>query len=170
MNQTAMNQTAEFDAFLLAVGEAITNWSRIETGLFEIFHEAIHCPALRPSSAAFVAVNGFRAKLSMVDATLRSSRKYQPHIKTWEALQKRCESESKERNRLAHSKVFLLEFGKGPAKAVLGSYDHDMTFLTAAGRPDRRKIKGVSNVRHINQRFVKLGYDLGAFAQKIHQP
>ena len=165
-----MNQTAEFDALLLAVGESITNWSRIETGLFEIFHEATHCPALGPSSAAFVAVENFRAKLRMVDATLRSSRQYKPHIKTWEALQKRCESESKERNRLAHSKVFLLQIGGKPAKAVLGSYDHDPNFLTAAGFPDQRKLKRISTVKHINQRFVKLGFDLGAFLQKIRQP
>ncbi len=132
--------------------------------------EAIHCPALGPSSAAFVAVENFRAKLSMTDAALRSSRQFHPHIKAWEALQKRCVSESKERNRLAHSKVFLLQIGKGPAKAVLGSYDHDMTFLTTAGLPDQRKLKRISTVKHINQRFVELGSDLGVFAQKIHQP
>ena len=160
----------EFDMLLRAVGSALTNWSFVETGLFRVFHEAICCPALGPSSAAFVAVENYRAKLSMTDAALRSSKSFQPHTQTWEALQERCISESKERNRLAHSKVFLLQRGAGKLKAVLGPYDHDMNFLTAKGQPDQRKLKNISNVVHINERFVKLGTDLGAFAQKIHQP
>ena len=95
----------EFDMLLRAVGSALTNWSFVETGLFRVFHEAICCPALGPSSAAFVAVENYRAKLSMTDAALRSSKSFQPHTQTWEALQERCISESKERNRLAHSKT-----------------------------------------------------------------
>ena len=165
-----MTKMTDFDALLHATGQALTNWSHVETGLFRIFHEAIQCPAIRPSSAAFIAVENFRAKLRMADATLRSSRQYQPHITKWEKLHKRCESASKERNRLAHSKVFLLQIGGKPAKAVLSSYEHDMTFLTVSGRPDHRKIKNISNVADINQRFTELGFDLGAFARKIHQP
>ena len=122
----AMNHTAEFDDLLLAVGEAITNWSRVETGLSKISHESIHCPALAPSSAAFIAVENFRAKHSMIDVTLRSSRKYQRHIAAWEKLRERCKNESLERNRLAHSRVILLQVGQRPARAVLTSYEHDL--------------------------------------------
>ncbi len=165
-----MARMTDHDALMHAVGEALTYWSFVETGLFRVFHEAIHCPALGPSSSAFIAVENFRAKLSMTDSALRVSKQFQPHIKAWEALQKRSVSESKERNRLAHSKVFLLRVGEKSLKAVLGPYDHDMTFLTAAGLPDQRKIKRISNVKHISQRFVELGSNLGAFAQKIHQP
>lgn len=166
----AMVTMTEHDALLRAVGEGLTMWGRVETGLFRIFHEAIHCPALRPSSAAFIAVESFRAKLGMTDATLRSSRRFRPHIKEWERLQTRCISESKERNRLAHSTVFLLQVGTGKPKALLGSYEHDMNFLTARGRPDQRKLKNISNLKQIQNRFFELGSDLNTFARKIHQP
>ena len=167
---SAMTKLTDFDALLHAVGEALTNWSHVETGLFRIFHEAIQCPALGPSSATFIAVENFRAKRSMTDAALRSSKKFLPHIKGWEALNKRIESEAKERNRLAHSQVFLLQRGKKQFKAVLGPYGYDVSFLTAKGLPDQRKIKNISSVKHINQRFCELGSDLSAFARKIHQP
>ena len=160
----------EHDALLRAVGEALTMWAHVETGLFRIFHEAIQCPALGPSSAAFIAVENFRAKRNMTDATLRSSKMFHPHIKAWEALQTRCESASRERNRIAHSTVFLLQVGTGNLKALLGSYEHDMKFSTADGRPDQRKLKNISNLKQVQKRFLELGSDLNTFARKIHQP
>ena len=85
-----MDHNEEFDSLLLAVGEAISNWSRVEVGLYEVFHVSIYAPALGPSAAAFMALESFRAKLNMVDETLRASRKFKPHLAKWEKLFKRC--------------------------------------------------------------------------------
>ncbi len=164
------NSTADFDALLLAVGETLTNWSRVETGLFHIFHAAIHAPTLRPSSAAFVAVENVRAKLSMTNAALIASKLSEHDLKLWEKLEKRCNSESIERNRLAHSRVFLLKIGDKPINAVLGAYEHDLSFMTAKCQPDQRKIKRLANVQEINRRFISLGADLHKFAREIRQP
>ena len=162
--------TADFDALLQAVGETLTNWSHVETGLFRIFHAAIHAPALGPSSAAFVAVENVRAKLSMTNAALLACKPSEHDLKLWDKLKKRCNSESLERNRLAHAKVFLLQIGDRPINAVLGPYDHDLSFMTAKGQPDQRKIKRLANVQEINRRFVSLGRDLHKFARKLGQP
>ena len=35
-----MTKMTDFDALLHATGQALTNWSHVETGLFRIFHEA----------------------------------------------------------------------------------------------------------------------------------
>ena len=128
---------------------------------------SIYAPASGPSAAAFMALESFRAKLNMVEKTLRASRKFKPHLAKWEKLFKRCRKTSKERNRLAHSQAIVLQVGRGSERAILAPYQYDLKFLTDAGRPDQRKIIRLHQVKEINGRFVKLGAELHAYSRKI---
>ena len=164
-----MSGIPDLDLIWNAVGEAITNWSRIEKGLFQIFFQSLSAPAFGPPSAAFVAADSFRAKLNMVHSTLHSITLAPPLMDKWGKLHERCQGAARERNRLAHSQGQLLQVGHKPARAVLAPYEHDVRFWTNEGHLDQRRVLGINRVKTINAQFCRLGSDLERFSRKIHR-
>jgi hypothetical protein len=98
-------------AFYAAIGEAITEWSHVEDGLYMILQRCVAAPDHRTTAAAFYAVDAFRTRLAMTDAAVSyhfgQSHELQAHIPAWEKLYKAIDKRARKRNELAHHQVLV---------------------------------------------------------------
>ena len=95
----------EFEKLLIAYGQAMWSWSRVENNLFAIFSQAIaptttsHQKALR---AAFFSIVAAKNRLDMLSSVTKEMWKGQGYWDDWLALLDECRSAQRTRGRLAH--------------------------------------------------------------------
>lgn len=154
---------------LRAVGQCITQWSRVEDALYMIFHHCIYCPALFPSQAAFVSVENFRSKLAMTDAVVRVSLQKNQLMSAWKKRHQELISLSHRRNFIAHGQVVMLSIGKArPRAVVMGSFNDPFT-LIKYGTNARASRLTLKDVNSITAESTNLATRLTEFCKKLPQ-
>lgn len=94
-----------FVELLIAYGQAMWSWSRVESKLFLIFAHAVepttnnHSKALR---AAFFSIIGARARLDMIHSVAQVMWKKSGAWKEWVALYEECKTQLRIRGKMAH--------------------------------------------------------------------
>lgn len=161
-------QEKERHDLLLAVGEAISAWSRVEAALQDVFHICIGGKALGPTSAAFIAIENFRSKLAVCDAVVKAHLGKNQLIGFWEKQFEQTRRLSRIRNTLAHGQVVILKIGNSQSKAfVMGSL-HDYS-SKGTGWPAVIK-KTRLNLKQVNEQTVScisLARNLAEFCKKV---
>lgn len=113
-----MNRVEQINAMYSAIGSALSNWTRVEIQLYQIFG-AVHVLTIMQAGGGFSsdmrtpyavldAIDGFRAKILMIDSAIKSAlgdlddeargilRDWDKQASKVKSLHARC------RNRLAH--------------------------------------------------------------------
>lgn len=100
-----------------AVGSALSNWTRVETQLYQIFNISLNLVVMQPGggfsmggevpTAVLDSVDGFRAKMEMINAAINSALDGLDEAATgilndWAKAQTRVNSLHRSRSRLAH--------------------------------------------------------------------
>jgi hypothetical protein len=124
-----MNEPA-FVELLIAYGQAMWSWSRVESKLFLIFAHAVepttnnHSKALR---AAYFAIVGARARLDMIHAVAKIMWKESDAWKEWVNLYEECKKQLSIRGKIAHLAghvIYSYEENKEPLALLIESVHH----------------------------------------------
>jgi len=102
-----MTPEEECRAFYAALGEAITEWTHVEDGLYMVLERCLRPADHRAIAAAFYALDAFRSKLAMVDAVVWHCLADSPRLPDWQRLHKAIDKRTKKRNELAHHQVLF---------------------------------------------------------------
>jgi hypothetical protein len=100
-----MTPEEECRAFYAALGEAITEWSHVEDGLYMVLERCLRPADHQAVAAGFYALDHFRSKLAMTDAVAIYCLAGSTHLEAWQKLHKAIERRIKKRNELAHHQV-----------------------------------------------------------------
>lgn len=107
-----MTPSEEHIAFYMAIGQAVTQWSFIEYGLY---HVACRVFGPEPSGAlafGFMSIENFRAKLAFVDRAFGTAPFFDEFEAEWVGLRELVRSLSSRRNEIAHGRVIVYPNGK----------------------------------------------------------
>lgn len=99
-------------AFFHELGLAISQWSFVESGMYEIVAACTEPRDQYAMGFALFAVDNFRAKLAFCDAYLKKKRLDKARIATWDKLVDRLRNAAPKRNRLAHDRVCSFSHGR----------------------------------------------------------
>lgn len=102
-----MTSAEERLAFFYNLGLATSQWSFIETGLYQIVAACMHPKDSYAIAFGLFAVDNFRSKLAFSDAILIKKIKDKGHLKEWTKLSERLKRTVTKRNRLAHDRAFF---------------------------------------------------------------
>jgi len=146
--------------FFAALGEALTEWARVENSLYLVFMFCLRAPH-RSAAAAFFAVDSLRSKLKMADSVVREARLDAAKTDKWNGLRDRIDRKSTLRNRLAHHEV-LEDPSAKPGKRFLlrnKTLDPDPRFLSVSEDKGLR----TSDLRDRRLEFSQLADDMARF-------
>lgn len=115
MNQPS--KTEQIDAMYSAIGSALSNWTRVEIQLYQIFG-AVHVLTIMQAGGGFSsdmrtpyavldAIDGFRAKMLMIGSALKSAleeldEEARGILRDWDKAASKVKGLHKNRNCLAH--------------------------------------------------------------------
>jgi hypothetical protein len=100
--------------FHAALDAAISQWQNIELWLSQLFAQVLRSDEPNLAQIAFDSITGFREKLRVLDAVLRSA--LQPddeYLKRWETLKKKLDRLASKRSRIAHGLTMMMPTDKG---------------------------------------------------------
>jgi len=109
------NELSEHDKVLLEVGRCLNAWSKVEKNLASFFVD-LHLPhgvtpldKYFPLRAAIDAVISFEARLTMIDASVKTSMLADALIKSkWPNLKNRLLKQYKKRHQVAHFELTII--------------------------------------------------------------
>jgi hypothetical protein len=102
-----------------SVGDAMTAWSMVEDALLLIFSTALQASGYGISAAVFIAVENFRSKLEVVNATVSVRLGTSQLMRIWKKRLDETKNLSRRRNQIAHGRVLVLQTDKSKPRAVL---------------------------------------------------
>lgn len=153
-----------FVNLLIAYGQAMWSWSRVESKLFLIFAHAVepmtnnHSKALR---AAYFAIVGARARLDMIHAVAQVMWKKSDAWKEWLDLYEECKGQLSIRGKMAHLTGHAIypngEKGK-PLPVIIEPVHHARSPRTAseaksAGYTSEQLAQYARDWEHLNSRL-----------------
>lgn len=151
-----------YEKFYTAYGECFSAWSSVEVNLFAVFMFLVQSPHYHVASSAFYSTAGFRAKLDMVDATVKNSPLVNPSAREeWSALKEKLTKSSRRRNQLAHDTVF---FGRD------SEHDTRKMFVASPNNPAAGARLHTHDLKEIRQSFERLAQELFQYWQSLNNP
>lgn len=146
--------------FYTAYGECFSAWSSVEVNLFAVFMFLVQSPHYQVASSAFYSTAGFRAKLDMVDASVRNSPLVDPSAREkWSALKEKLTKSSRRRNQLAHDTVF---FGRD------SEHDTRKMFVASPHKPSAGARLHTHDLKEIRQSFERLAHEIFQYWQSLN--
>lgn len=104
---TSFPERQDYEQFYTAYGECFSAWSNVEINLLSIFIFLLQSPTYEAAASVFYSTTGFRAKLDLVDALVKSSKQSDKELHdNWNTLREKTIRHSRCRNQLAHNTVF----------------------------------------------------------------
>lgn len=157
-------------SFYEALGRAISAWQSVERGLHEVFRSVAASNRPGAIAAAFFSLTTLRAKLSMTEAAAQFALYGSPLLKDWDRLAKRIESESRNRNRIAHQVVYV-EFHE-VVKDKRVHLSPEIANATYSLPDKRKKVQPYTaqRLRQCEKAFRSLARDLQVFSRRIPEP
>lgn len=156
-------KTEQIEAMYTAIGSALSNWTRVEIQLYQIFG-SVHVLTIMQAGGGFSsdmrtpyavldAIDGFRAKILMIDSALKSALgdlddEARGILRDWDKAAKKVKDLHKNRNCLAHWTVASVLAKGAQVRLIPPSYSNrehegvsitdirnwEPTFLDAADR------------------------------------
>lgn len=159
VSMVALPDRADYEKFFTAYGECFSAWSGVEVNLLLIFVFLLKSSDYDPAASAFYSTTGFRAKLDMVDAVVKSSKQVdESALKRWCEIHQTARRASQRRNQLAHDTVYYgRQFEREDRKLFIG--DPRTPFSSA-----RLYVHDLKNIR---EAFSTLSTELFAFWQRL---
>jgi hypothetical protein len=106
-----LTSNEESIAFYYYIGQAITEWARVELSLYWLVSACFTKGNRERLAAGFFSIENFRSKLKFVDEIFKAKYHKPRHIKQWESLREDLERLSRVRNHLAH--YVVREYAEG---------------------------------------------------------
>jgi hypothetical protein len=145
----------DYVEFYVAYGECFAAWSGVEQNLLSVYVFLMNSSDYASTSASYYSTTGFRAKLEMVTAVVKTaSRASQDDRKKWQSLFEGASKKSRRRNELAHNAVF---FGR------LAEIGTKKMFLGDPQGPGEGSRLHAHDLREIRQSFTALGEEIFSF-------
>ncbi len=107
-------------AFYYLIGQAITRWSFVEDGLFDVAAQSFGAKDRSALAAGYMAIENFRSKLAFADQTFAFAPHFTEFADEWGSLQQYIQERAVSRNKLAHSTTMIfMRADEGRRYAVL---------------------------------------------------
>ena len=152
-------EQSEYEKFYTAYGECFSTWSGIELNLSAIFVFLLNSPDYEAASSAFYSTTGFRAKLDMVSATVKNSKRAnQEDVKTWEEIFDSASKSARRRNQLAHNTVY---YGRQV------DTEQRKLFIGHPRTPYASSRLHVHDLKQIQESFAAVAGELFSFWQRL---
>lgn len=149
----------EYCGFYMVYGECFAAWSDVEARLHAIFIVLLKSPEYAAASAAFYSTVGFRAKLSMVDEVIASSKSMQlEDLTEWKSIYDEASKKARRRNELAHNTVY---FGR------VKDSDVRKMFLGDPRTPSTKSRLHSHDLTEIRESFYALGQRMWTLWQRL---
>lgn len=161
--------SSEIDEIYVAIAESLSAWQRVEDALYKIFHTALGCPALAPSSAAFLAIENLRSKLAVTDAVVRIRLPRSDLVKVWNRRFHEATNLSKQRNKLAHNHVTSLQIGRSKPRMALIGPTWDYSRLVMKGSNVSMPRIHTPQIKQFQREFLALAKSLSEFEKALRR-
>lgn len=107
LSKPVISVNEEQIAFFMAMGQAVSQWSFIEHGLFLVVSRCFDMDDFQPLANGFYSIENFRSKVSFVDRSFQVSRHVDGFGADWAKTKENVTKLAKSRNAIAHSRVMI---------------------------------------------------------------